>query len=69
MEITTGTAGVPDATVVANAVSSVAVSTGGAVNGGITTGTLTSVAAAPTGRVLGYGAAMAAAGAGIVFAL
>jgi len=69
-EITNGTSGVPDATLVANAVTSVAVSTGGAVDGGIST-TLTSDshAAAVTAAVMGYGAVLAAAGAGFVFAL
>lgn len=67
MEITNGTDGVPDATGVANAVTSVAVSSGGARNGGITS--VSSEAAAATPMVVNYAAAMAMAGAGVMFAL
>jgi hypothetical protein len=75
MEIQSGSAGVPDATGVANAVSSLAVGTGGARNGGQPSITGTGAAAMQTGaaaaiktQVLWAGAAVAA-GAGLLFAL
>ncbi|KAJ9622473.1 hypothetical protein H2203_006697 [Taxawa tesnikishii (nom. ined.)] len=71
LEITNGTStsnGVPDATGVASAVTSVAVNSGGARNGGQPTVSSTAGAPAQT-KALGYGAAMAAAGAGLMFAL
>ena len=73
MEIQSGTAGVPDATGVANAVSSVAVGTGGARNGGQPSITGTGAAAAKTGAAAAtqapWAGAAVAAGAGLLFAL
>lgn len=67
MEITSGTNGVPDATGVASAVSSIAAQTGGGRIGGIPT--VSSTAGAPTATgMMGYGA-LAAAGVGMLFAL
>ncbi|KAL2349635.1 aspartic proteinase precursor [Cryomyces antarcticus] len=66
LEISNST-GVPDATGVASAVSSAAVATGGARNGGQPSVTSTGGAPAPT--IFKYGAAVAAAGAGLLFAL
>ncbi|TKA65033.1 hypothetical protein B0A49_08805 [Cryomyces minteri] len=66
LEISNNT-GVPDATGVASAVSSAAVATGGARNGGQPSVTSTGGAPAPT--IFKYGAAVAAAGAGLMFAL
>ncbi|KAK5144028.1 hypothetical protein LTR04_001699, partial [Oleoguttula sp. CCFEE 6159] len=66
LEISNST-GVPDATGVASAVSSAAVATGGARNGGQPSVTSTGGAPAPT--IFKYGAAVAAAGAGLMFAL
>ncbi|OCL12699.1 candidapepsin-4 precursor [Glonium stellatum] len=74
MEIQSGTSGVPDATGVANAVSSVAVGSGGARNGGqpSVTGavtTATHAGAAMRTQAPWVGAAAAVAGAGVLFAL
>jgi len=76
MEIQSGTAGVPDATGVANAVSSLAVGTGGARNGGqrIITGTGAAAAtqteaAAAIKKQAPWAGAAVAAGAGLLFAL
>ena len=66
-EITTGTNSIPDSTGVANAVSSIAVSTGGARNGGPS---VTSRGAASPGRTpMPLAGVIAAAGAGLLFAL
>jgi len=68
LEITNST-GVPSATAVANAVTSVAVQSGGAINIGQPTGVTSSAFAVPTAAV-GYNAALlAAVGAGFAFAL
>lgn len=64
LEITTGTAAVPDATGVANAVSSLAAGTGGARNGGVDI-----TGAAPQITAMPKAALAAAAGAGLLFAL
>ncbi|KAK4998591.1 hypothetical protein LTR28_013642 [Elasticomyces elasticus] len=72
LEIANGTAGVPGATGVASPVTSAAVQTGGArLNGQPTAATSIAGGApapAPTG-LLGYGAAAAAVGAGVLWAL
>ena len=74
MEIQSGTSGVPDATGVANAVSSLAVGTGGARNGGqpsITgaAGAAKTGAAAAIKTQAPWAGAAVAAGAGLLFAL
>lgn len=75
MEIQSGTAGVPDATGVANAVSSLAVGTGGARNGGQPNLTGTGAIATQTGAAAAiktqapWAGAAVAAGAGLLFAL
>ena len=75
MEIQSGTAGVPDATGVANAVSSLAVGTGGARNGGQPSITGAGAAATKTGAAAAiktqapWAGAAVAAGAGLLFAL
>ncbi|KAK7546250.1 aspartic peptidase domain-containing protein [Phyllosticta citricarpa] len=66
LEITTGTAAVPDATGVANAVSTLAGGTGGARNGGVQ---VTGGAAGPQITAMPKAALAAAAGAGLLFAL
>ena len=69
-EIASGTSGVPGATQVANAVTSLAVATGGARNGGQPTVTgVGSVANAAPTKMPGIGGLAFAAAAGIVFAL
>ena len=74
MEIQSGTSGVPDATGVPNAVSSLAVGTGGARNGGqpsITgaAGAAKTGAAAAIKTQAPWAGAAVAAGAGLLFAL
>ena len=75
MEIQSGTAGVPDATGVANAISSLAVGTGGARNGGQPNLTGTGAIATQTGAAAAiktqapWAGAAVAAGAGLLFAL
>ncbi|GME27050.1 Peptidase A1 [Neofusicoccum parvum] len=66
MEISTGTASVPDATGVANAVSAVVAATGGARNGGVS---VSGNAAAPMKTAMPVGPMAAAAAAGLLFAL
>ncbi|KAK7711674.1 hypothetical protein SLS57_007967 [Botryosphaeria dothidea] len=65
-EIGTGTASVPDATGVANAVSAVVAATGGARNGGVS---VSGNAAAPMRTAMPMGPVAAAAAAGLLFAL
>ncbi|EKG19258.1 Peptidase A1 [Macrophomina phaseolina MS6] len=65
-EIGTGTASVPDATGVANAVSAVVQATGGARNGGVS---VSGNAAAPAKTPMPLGPVAAAAAAGLLFAL
>lgn len=68
-EISTGSSGIPGASLVANAVSTLAVATGGARNGGQPSVTAIGSSAWATPTAMPMGKVLAAAAAGLVFAL